>query len=929
MLRTVNPPSRWKILVVDPHALRLLNGVCSMSDVLSENVSVVEGLTNKRQPHPDTEAIYFITPSQDSVRLVIDDYVKGRPPYAAVHLFTTSPLSDSLFDRIKNSPVVNYLRTCKELNIDFFAPDAQTFLFDYPDAWYSLFNPQAPSLLRYELDIIAKRIVSVLATLGEYPYIRYHTRPTLFSTTPQKSLSQELAFLVQEELDTLCRHDPSFPPPSKHKRAILVISDRTLDVIAPLLHEFSYQSMVADLIGLENGKYRDKKEGKDVALDETDPIWSEVRTWHIAEVLEYLPVLFKQFTSENKAAKWEMEGGQNDDKIQGLKDAMSSLGAYTEMKAKYALHTTICEEVMQAYQARMLEKVADVEQNLVMNDPANASQSRLLFSDVQRILEDSSIEHLDKVRLIMLAIISQGGVQDSDRQRFLERGRLSVEETQAITNLSILNVRLSPSLDTKKKAESRNPYVNAEIIKRAEGRTFKFENSRFTPLLKYVAEDQCKGSVDPHVYPWVKEPPVGEYGDRPATWADPSSSSSSLAAGDNATVGRKKPSWATRKTAASTGTSTPATSGSASSASLATKPPDVDLRENGPRLIFFVLGGVTYSEMRALAELRKDAQRDVVLGSTHVWQPDGFVQALTDLHKGNGNVVRFMTYKRPVVVPPVARSPPSSRGIAPRGDASRGRGERGDRGADQPPVYRQPRGDSRGDPRGDPRAIPVPTHAVIHGQTRGTVIAATRRRAVEPPYHRSGGSDPDFRHHAGGGGGMDSMIPERIPAQPIRAWAAVRAVCGLDASRHLGHAAAVAVVAATRVWAMQACAERRVCLGRDRAGRGTVGTTRSSSRRPWAGWLSKTTRQTIAAGPTTVVILVAILVAIPDRGDPRYQQQQQYGAPPPSREYRGGDQGPPPQRSRSRQGSRDAVDDPNAGAAGAKPAKEKKGWFGF
>nr|KAJ3420000.1 vacuolar sorting protein VPS33/slp1 [Polyrhizophydium stewartii] len=394
MLRAVNPPSRWKILVVDPYSLRLLNGVCKKSDVLSENVVDIEGLMNKRQPSPDKEAVYFISPTMDSVQALINDFSRGKRQYAVAHVFCTSGLSDQLFETLKSSQAFPFLRTCKELNIDFFAPDAQTFSFDYPDSWYTLFNPQVPSLLRYELELIAKRIVSVLATLGEYPYIRYHTRPTLFSTAPQKSLSQELAFLVQEGLDNLCRHDPSFPPKTQYKRPILIISDRSIDVLSPLLHEFSYQAFVADLIGIETGAYKDKQTNKDIPIDESDPIWSELRTWHIAEVLDYLPELFKRFLSENKAAKWELEngGGEGGDKIQGLKDAMGSLASYQEMKAKHSLHASMCEEVMGLYTQRNLEKVAEVEQNLVTSDPLDPSKTRLLLSDVSRIMEDSTIE---------------------------------------------------------------------------------------------------------------------------------------------------------------------------------------------------------------------------------------------------------------------------------------------------------------------------------------------------------------------------------------------------------------------------------------------------------------------------------------------------------------------------------------------------------
>ncbi|KAJ1343490.1 hypothetical protein BSLG_001932 [Batrachochytrium salamandrivorans] len=359
---------------------------------------------NKRQAHPDKEAIYFISSTQDSVKAIIEDYTKARPLYSAAHVFCTSALSDQLFDRIQRSPAINHLKTCKELNIDFFAPDSQSFLFDYPDSWYTLFNPHVPSLLRYELDIISKRIVSVLATLGEYPYIRYHTRPTMFSTSPQNSLSQDLALMVQEELDKLCTHDASFPPQSPYKRPVMIITDRSIDVLAPLLHEFSYQAMAGDLIGLETGKYKDRRDGKETIIDETDPIWSEVRTWHIAE------------------RKWRQDSGSK--RRYGVSRRIP--GNESQVRGTH-LHVRGCHVVVQGSYAG--KKSFEVEQNLAMTDPNDASKTRLLLSDVVRIIEDSSIVHLDKVRLIMLAIISQGGVQDSDRQRFLERGGLSVEES--------------------------------------------------------------------------------------------------------------------------------------------------------------------------------------------------------------------------------------------------------------------------------------------------------------------------------------------------------------------------------------------------------------------------------------------------------------------------------------------------------------------
>ena len=66
MLKQVSPVGRWKVLVVDPSSLLLLNACCKMSEILSENVTVVESVLKKRMPN-DMEAIYFISSNLESM----------------------------------------------------------------------------------------------------------------------------------------------------------------------------------------------------------------------------------------------------------------------------------------------------------------------------------------------------------------------------------------------------------------------------------------------------------------------------------------------------------------------------------------------------------------------------------------------------------------------------------------------------------------------------------------------------------------------------------------------------------------------------------------------------------------------------------------------------------------------------------------------
>lgn len=160
----------------------------------------------------------------------------------------------------------------------------------------------------YPLPHACTQIANVCITMNEYPYIRYympaHHGP-LGALRPHEStrvvprpanenslrwrtnlargdlarqseaaeaefLSRVLAFQIQSALDEYKRANPDFPvrfaltadvvpdfgeqkPDPARQRATLIVTDRAMDVVAPLIHEFTYQAMANDLLPIEDG----------------------------------------------------------------------------------------------------------------------------------------------------------------------------------------------------------------------------------------------------------------------------------------------------------------------------------------------------------------------------------------------------------------------------------------------------------------------------------------------------------------------------------------------------------------------------------------------------------------------------------------------------------------------------------------------------
>ena len=273
------------------------------------------------------------------------------------------------------------------------------------------------------------------------------------------------------------------------------------------------------------------------------------------------------------------------------------------------------------FQKFKLAEVAAVEQDLATGETADGDAPKNVEVSMIPLLDDPNVRYAfcvhnmlvipcrieDKVRLLMLYIIGKEGVRDEDRRKLLEHARISSDQTNSITNLALLGIKLSQN----QKQKNRNKNRVKKNKKREDD--VSYDLSRYVPNVKNITQDLAEGRLSKETFPFVRDPAqAGTYGSQNAGSSFKSSSNGNLTASAstsstaNATSLRStKPSWHNRK--------------GGSDVSPSMMAPDttkslMEERKKAGRLIIFVAGGMTYSELRSVYELGNALKKDIIIG---------------------------------------------------------------------------------------------------------------------------------------------------------------------------------------------------------------------------------------------------------------------------------------------------------------------------
>lgn len=345
--------SSIRVLLLDNNTSQIISLVSTQSDLLKREIYLVDKLENvDRDKLRNLKCICFLKPTDLTVSKLSEEI--GNPKYADYEVYFNNSISKSRLERLAESDDYEIINKVAEVYQDYYVLNRSLFtaininnpfLYNEIQSWDSS-----------SLESSIESLTSLVLSLNMKPIIKYESN---------SKVALKLANAINYELSSNSQLLEQIEP-KRDVSPLLLILDRKNDPITPLLFPWTYQSMINELLGINNNN-------NSVDLSHLSNVGEELRTVIMNETQDAfyaksmfmnfgdLSTLLKEYVDDYKT---KTKTNSNISSIKDMKFFLENYPEYKKMSLNLSKHMLLTSEIDKQINSERIWETSEFEQNM-------------------------------------------------------------------------------------------------------------------------------------------------------------------------------------------------------------------------------------------------------------------------------------------------------------------------------------------------------------------------------------------------------------------------------------------------------------------------------------------------------------------------------------------------------------------------------------